>query len=265
MTARAARCTIARTMVLVRPIAAALLAALAAGCGGEASLPDELTWRKALLDERAGTDAEFRAPASSPLSAIDRHALRSGEATYVHVDASEVRLDDKGGGSAALSFQPAGASRWSWEAAASGVAATLLDGDRPLAPGPVAALSVFRLGRFSVVAQPVPDSLVLMLHDSQREELRHFSGLDYFAPDQAYLVTARIRAVDRTAAGDPADHPSPREVVSPARAAPVHDRRPAVRAHRARASRRPARRPVRPVPRRDLRKVRPTPAVATSI
>lgn len=179
-------------MVLARRIVTGILAAIAAGCAADATLPDESTWRKALLDERAGTDAEFRAPASSPLSATDRHALRSGEAAYVHVDSSELRLADQGGDSAALSFQPAGAGRWSWEAAASGVAATLLDGDRPLAPGPVAALAVFRLGRFSIVAQPVPDSLVLMLHDSQREELRRFRGLDYFAPDRRYLVMARI-------------------------------------------------------------------------
>jgi uncharacterized protein (DUF1684 family) len=51
---------------------------------------------------------------------------------------------------------------------------------------------VFDLGRFSLAVQPSGDSLVLMTHDAEREEMRTFRALDYYAPDPRYVVTARI-------------------------------------------------------------------------
>jgi uncharacterized protein (DUF1684 family) len=172
----------------------ALLLALAAGaCSAE---PDDgatadRSWREQLLAERAGNEAELRTSPTSPLTAVERHALRGPGPAYVHVDQAGVRIARQKGGEA-LALRAAAPGRWMWERGRGDVAAAMLGADRALDPGPIDKPSVFRLGRFSVMAQPSPDALVLMVHDAQREELRRFRGLSYFPPERRFAVSAQL-------------------------------------------------------------------------
>jgi uncharacterized protein len=169
-----------------------LFAAVSAGCAAEAGPSGDEVWRKALVDERARTDEEFRSSPTSPLAAIDRRALRGADVAHVQVEAGSVRLTDRTGPGAALSFRGDGAGRWTWQPDREGIRGSLRDGDRPLAPGPVAEPALFRLGRFSLLAQPIADSLVVMVHDAERAERRAFERLDYFAPERRFVVSAHI-------------------------------------------------------------------------
>lgn len=185
-------------MVDVRRAGALLLAmlvtvAVAAACtaGSDGAVDDGSAWKKAVLDHRAGTDAEFRTPAISPLTAVDRRVLRGAQPTHVEAEADGVFFSEQAGGDTALSFRrgPAG---FVWERARGDVTATLRESGEPLAPGPVAQPAVFGLGRFSLLAQPVSGDLVVMTHDARRDEFRQFRGLSYFEPDRRYAVQARV-------------------------------------------------------------------------
>lgn len=176
--------------------------ALACACSAEPDAGSGDEWLKELQAERASTQAELRDSPVSPLTAVERRTLRGSSPTYVHVDAEAVRISDESQG-AALAFRSAAPGRWAWERLGS-VTAMLKDGDRQLAPGPIERSSVFRLGRFSLLAQTAADSLVVMIHDSRREELAHYRGLDYFAPDRRFAVQAAVEP-----------WPQPEEVVIP--------------------------------------------------
>jgi len=173
----------------------ALLLALGLAAGACSSEPDgataELSWREQLLAERAGNEAELRTSPTSPLTAVERHALRGPGPAYVHADQAGVRIARQKGGEA-LALRAAGPGRWMWERGRGEVAAAVLGADRALDPGPIEQPAVFRLGRFSVMAQPSPDGLVLMIHDAEREELRRFRGLSYFPPDRRFAVSAQL-------------------------------------------------------------------------
>jgi hypothetical protein len=159
---------------------------------------DEPAWRKALLEERAGTDAEMKSSPTSPLAAIERHILPAAAPTYVRVEADAARLAPEAQG-AAVVFRPAASGPWTWDAVAPGVTGTSRDGKAPVAPGPITQPLRISLGRFTLLAQPVEATFVVSIYDAQAEPLRTFTGLVHFAPDARYAVSATLER-----ANDPA-------------------------------------------------------------
>ncbi len=172
----------------------ALAFAFAGGCSSEpgaAGSGDE-GWLKELQGERARNQAELRDSPVSPLTAVERRTLRGSGPAYVQADAEAVRISDEASQGATLAFRAEAPGRWKWERLGGGVTVRPNHGDRELAPGLIEQPSVFRLGRFSLLAQTAADSLVVMIHDSKREELGHYRGLDYFAPDRRFAVPAEV-------------------------------------------------------------------------
>jgi len=157
---------------------------------------DEAAWRKQIVDGRAEADAEFKSSPTSPLTAIERRVLRGPEPTYVEVADETVRFTGEPGAGAALSFRRTAPDKWTWEPGRGELTATARGGEK-LPPGPVAGPAVFRLGRFSLLAQPLEGDLAVMIHDAKRSE-REFRGLSYFAPDRRYAVEAKVERQDDT-------------------------------------------------------------------
>jgi uncharacterized protein (DUF1684 family) len=179
-----------------------------AACRSDAppAISDPATWRAALDAERAQNDAEMRTSPLSPLAAVERHILTAAAPTYIDVGDS-VRLAAAKSDASALVFHPPGAGEtaWRWEPLHSGVIATGRDAATAAAPGPLTSPVQIRLGRFTLLAQPVEATFVVSVYDAQAAPLRGFTGVVHFAPDASYAVNASI---ERIADGKPITMPT---------------------------------------------------------
>lgn len=170
----------------------ALVAACRDGHGAPA-IADEARWKAELVAERARKDTEMKTSITSPFAAIERHILPATGPTYLALHGDALRLSAARDDETVIGFRP-DAGGWSWEATRGDVTATQRDDARPVAPGPLAAPAVFRIGdgRFHLLTQRVEGTFVVTVFDTQAAPLRHARGLAYFPPDARHAVRARV-------------------------------------------------------------------------
>jgi hypothetical protein len=158
--------------------------------GDDKVLIGDFAWEQALLQERAGKDAEFKTAATSPMAGRERLTI-VGTAAPFHVirDGRVVDAGSAGAGPAfAVMFRD---GKWYWSSASG---AACVRGGRPvaqeseaLAPG-----DLFAAGRLTLAAYPGPDTLALIVFDPQRPHFAHFEHLLYYPPDRRYAVQAKL-------------------------------------------------------------------------
>jgi uncharacterized protein (DUF1684 family) len=173
----------------------ALVAACRDGRDGHAvpAIADEARWKAELVADRARKDTEMKTSATSPFAAIERHILTATGPTYLALHGDSLQLSAARDGEAVIGFRP-DAERWIWEAARGDVTATQRDDARPVAPGPLAAPTVFQIGdgRFHLLTQGVEGTFVVTVYDTHAAPLQHARGLAYFPPDAHHAVRARL-------------------------------------------------------------------------
>ena len=147
-------------------------------------------WERALREERAGKDAEFKNSQTSPMAGRERLTV-TGTAAPFHLirDGKVVDPGEAGKGAAfAVLFRD---GKWYWSAQSE--VACRRDGrpvareSEPLEPG-----DLFTAGRLTLAAYPGPDTLALIVFDPQRPQIEEFAHLSYYPPDRNYAVLARL-------------------------------------------------------------------------
>lgn len=180
------------------PVAALVLGSIA-GCSAKhdpltragLDAKDVPAWRARVAKDRDDKDREFASSPTSPLAGADRFTPTT--AAYAAIEGDAVRLDDRAATATLVSFQPLDDRRWSWQGAATGVAATTADGKSPITPGEITQPTVFRLSeRFQLMAQTSAGTFVVTAFDHTRKELTGFSHLPYFEPDPRFVVAAKL-------------------------------------------------------------------------
>lgn len=149
------------------------------------------SWRRELLKEREQKDIEFKTSATSPMAGSARLTIIAPDITFITVIDGTVSAQPLAGTGAVFAvFSRQG--KWYWNNAAPEVTCRL--GERAIAPQ-VDALppgSLFKAGRFTLAAYSGPDSLALIVFDSQRRQQLDFKHLLYFPVDHVYAVKARL-------------------------------------------------------------------------
>jgi uncharacterized protein (DUF1684 family) len=149
------------------------------------------SWRQELLKEREQKDIEFKTSATSPMAGSARLTIPAPEKKFIAVVNGTVSAEAQAGaGTVFAVFSRQG--KWYWDNAAPAVTCRL--GERAIAPqiDTLPPGSLFKAGRFTLAAYPGPDSLALIVFDSQRRQQLDFKHLLYFPVDPVYAVKARL-------------------------------------------------------------------------
>jgi uncharacterized protein len=151
-------------------------------------------WRDALVRDRATTDDDMRTDPTSPLAAIERHTPTGPGPTYLGVRGDHVAVDERADG-AVFALRAPAPDQWAWERVDPAAVAPSTDG-KPLEPGPITARTLFRVGRFQVMAQTASGTFVVTAYDPANAAVRAFRQLTYFPPEPRLAVTARIHRIE---------------------------------------------------------------------
>ena len=158
---------------------------------------DEKQWRESIIQHRQQKDADLKTSPTSSLAAVKRLVVKPGAKTFVIETNRRITLSQQQepGVQFAL-FNRKG--QWFWEQHTPGVIGKAAN--KPVAPG--ASLNqrtLFQGGNWTIAAYPSKDSLVLLVFDPQRPEIKHFSHLLYFPPDPKYAVPAILKRFPKIA------------------------------------------------------------------
>ena len=149
----------------------------------------DVAWERELLKERAEKDAEFKTSATSPMAGRERLTVSAARPLHLVRDGKVIATGDAGDGSAlAILFRD---GKWFWSGKSGALCRRR---ERPVAMeiDPLEPGDLFMAGRLTLAAYPGPDTLALIVFDSERPQIREFRQLLYYPPDRRYAVKARL-------------------------------------------------------------------------
>lgn len=153
---------------------------------------EQAAWKAAVIEQRAKKDLEFKESSTSPMAGAQRFTLEASAPVRVFLDNGSIRVEAGDASGARLLFTP-DTDNWTWSAPSGPVPASR--NDKPAHPGPVTSGMLFTLERFTLAAYPSARQLTLIEFDPDREMLRRFHHLLYYAPDPAFDVTAKLERI----------------------------------------------------------------------
>jgi uncharacterized protein (DUF1684 family) len=157
---------------------------------------DEKQWRESIIQHRRQKDSDFKTSSTSPMTAVKRLVIKPGPKTFVIETNRRITLSQQQEPGVQFSlFNQKG--QWFWEQHTPGVISKTAN--RPVAPGSsLNQRTLFQGGKWTIAAYPSRDSLVLLVFDPRRPEIKHFSHLLYFPPDPKYAVPAILKKFPKT-------------------------------------------------------------------
>jgi uncharacterized protein (DUF1684 family) len=158
---------------------------------------DETQWRESIIQHRQQKDSDFKTSPTSPMAAVKRLPVKPGQKTFVIETNREITLSQQQEPGVQFSlFNQNG--HWFWEQLTPGVIGKAAN--KPVTPGSsLNQRTLFLGGKWTIAAYPSKDSLVLLVFDPLRPEIKHFSHLLYFPPDPKYAVPAILKKFPKIA------------------------------------------------------------------
>lgn len=154
-------------------------------------IKDEKQWRESIIQHRQQKDSDFKTSPTSPMAAVKRLLVKPGSKTFVIETNRQITLSpqQEPGVQFYLINQK---GQWFWEQHTPGV--TGKAANKPVTPGSsLNQRTLFQGGKWTIAAYPSKDSLVLLVFDPRRPEIKRFSHLLYFPPDPKYAAPAILK------------------------------------------------------------------------
>ncbi len=150
-------------------------------------------WRQNLLQTRAKTDEMFKTDPLSPMAGVGRLNIPAGKPVYVISGRDGVTMGDSVTDNAKLMVDSRDGS-WSWKGLTVGVLVEL--NGKPANGNRIEDEMIFHFDRYTLQAYTAPDSLILIVFDSNRPELKHFRHLRYFPPNPDLVLNAKVERIE---------------------------------------------------------------------
>lgn len=152
---------------------------------------DEKQWRESIIQHRQQKDSDFKTSPTSPMAAVKRLVVKPGPETFVIETNRQITLSQQQEPGVQFSLTNK-KDQWFWHRHAPGVSGKAAN--KPIAPGSsLNQRTLFQGGKWTTAAYPSKDSLILLVFDPRRPEIKHFSHLLYFPPDPTYAVPAVLK------------------------------------------------------------------------
>lgn len=157
----------------------------------QVQVKDEKQWSESIIQHRQQKDSDFKTSPTSPMAAVKRLVVKPGSKTFVIETNRQLTLSQQQepGVQFSLFNQK---DHWFWEQLTPGVIGKAAN--KSVTPGSsLNQRTLFQGGKWTIAAYPSKDSLVLLVFDPRRPELKHFSHLLYFPPDPKYAAPAILK------------------------------------------------------------------------
>jgi uncharacterized protein (DUF1684 family) len=148
------------------------------------------TWISDLIAERAEKDEEFATSETSPMAGTQYLKSEPSELVFLTREGNTFELAYEESPGAVLSAARLDGA-WHWEARADEV--VCWRGEEMISSGqPIEGPALFSLGGLRLSFYPSQDRVTFIVFDREREEMKAFEHLLYYAPDPAFAVQAEL-------------------------------------------------------------------------
>jgi uncharacterized protein (DUF1684 family) len=174
----------------------AILHGMILALASQGQVKDEKQWRESIVQHRQQKDSEFKTSSTSPMAAVKRLVIKPGPKTFVIESKGRISLSQQQEPGVQFSFINQ-KGHWLWEQLSPGVIGKAAN--KSVTPGSsLNQRTLFRGGKWTIAAYPSKDSLVMLVFDPRRPEIKHFSHLLYFPPDLKYAVPAILKKLPKS-------------------------------------------------------------------